>query len=139
MADQATMTLPMDLIKPAIEAKVNAAVMEAMGERGMSVLIEKLVAEIMTRKVDDNGKVNSSSYCNTVPWLSWAVRSTVEETIKETIVKHIADHQDAIKSAIEAEMRKSKSPLVQSLVSAMASGLAATCSQYRVNVEFKNG
>jgi len=115
---------------------VNSAVMEAMGERGMSVLIERLVSEIMTRKVDSEGKVSGYSSNNTTPWLSWAVRSTVEGTIKETIVKHIAGHQDAIKAAIEAEMRKSKSQLVQSLVVSMAKGLADTVSSYRVHVEF---
>jgi hypothetical protein len=138
MADQqATMSLPMDLIKPAIEAKVNAAVMEAMGDRGMSLLIEKLVGEIMTRKVDDKGQVNTYSSYNTTPWLSWAVRSTVETTIRETIVKHISEHQEAIKDAIEAEMKKSKSPLVQSLVTSLAAGLAKTVSNYSVHVEFK--
>lgn len=131
----ATMQLPMDLIKPAIEAKVNAAVIEALGK--MDHLIIRVVEQIMTAKVDSEGKHNSYDSCNKTPWLTWAVEDATRSAIKKAIQDHVSVNQEAIKAAIEAEMRKSKSPLVQSFVAAMAKGMAETMSnEYRINVSF---
>jgi len=130
------MTIPLDLIKPAIEAKVNAAVIEALGASDR--LIIKLVEEIMTRKVDSNGCATGYN-CNT-PWLTWATRKCVEEAIVKAIDAHLADNKPKIANAIEAQMKKSESPLVKSIVAAMAEGIAkVSTNNYRINVTFSGG
>jgi hypothetical protein len=134
--EQATMSLPLDLIKPAIEAKVNAAVIEALGAHDQ--LVMKLVEKIMNQKVSDNGSVSTYNGENTTPWLTWAVMDITKNAIKATINEQLAKNADGIKAAIEAEMRKSKSPLVQTLVSSMAKGIAeAASSKYHITVSFK--
>lgn len=134
-ANQATMTLPMDLIKPAIEAKVNAAVIEALN--GTGALIERVVHQIMTQMVDSDGKVNSYSSNNKATWLTWAVQKAVEDAVKKAIADHIAEKSEAIKESIEAELRKSKSPLVQALINGMAEGMAKVATQrYNIAVTF---
>jgi hypothetical protein len=133
--ETATMQLPMDLIKPAIEAKVNAAVIEALGS--MDHLIIRVVEQIMTQKVNHEGKHESYDSYNKVPWLTWAVEDATKTAIKKAIQEHISTNSDKIKAAIDTEMRKSKSPLVQSLVTAMAEGIAkATAEEYRIKVIF---
>lgn len=135
MADSATLALPMDLIRPAIEAKVNEAVISALG--GSKRLIEELVVQIMNRKVDENGKLSDYSSYNKHPWLSVVVRKIVEEAIQKSVTEYVATKTDEIRAAIDAEMRKSKSPLVQSLITSMADGMAKAVSErYRVSVAF---
>jgi CO dehydrogenase/acetyl-CoA synthase beta subunit len=135
--ETATMQLPMDLIKPAIEAKVNAAVIEALGKTDH--LIMRVVEQIMNQKVDNEGKHQSYDGYNKVSWLTWAVEDATKTAIKAAIQAHIATNTDKIKAAIDAEMRKSKSPLVQTLISSMAEGMAkAIEGNYRVNVEFSH-
>lgn len=133
--NQATMTLPMDLIKPAIEAKINAAVIEALN--GTDRLIERVVCEIMNRRVDSEGKHNSYDSYNKEPWLVWAVQNAVDEAVKKAIADHIAEKTETIKAAMEAEMRKSKSPLVQALINGMAEGMAKVATdRYHIGVTF---
>lgn len=136
MADQqATMSLPLDLIKPAIEAKINAAVIEALGQQDQLIL--KVVEQIMNQKVNNNGQKSNYSNDNTIPWLTWAVKDITEKAIIQAINDHIGKNSDKIKAAIEAEMRRSKSPLVQSMIVAMADGLAsAAASKYGIKVTF---
>jgi hypothetical protein len=136
MAEQATMSLPLDLIRPAIEAKINAAVIEALGAQDK--LIMKIVEQIMTQKVDEKGQVNNYSNYNTTPWLTWAAMDITRDAIKKAINEHIGANAEKIKAAIDAEMRKSKSPLVQSMITAMADGIAkAASSSYSIMVNFK--
>lgn len=140
MADQqhATMSLPMDLIRPALEAKINGAVLEALGQTDK--LIMAVVERIMSQKVSKDGKVENYEGYNVMPWLTWAVEDITKKAIQEAIKAHIAMNAEKIKAAIDAEMRKSKSPLVQSLITAMAEGLAKSVSNhYSVSVQFKQG
>ncbi len=133
---QATMSLPMDLIRPAIEAKINQAVIEALGST--DALIAKIAARIMNQKVNHQGNVSQYQSDNTTPWLTWAVNDITQKAIRDAITAHIGRNAEKIKAAIEAEMRKSKSPLVQRLVTSMAEGLAsAAANSYRINVAFE--
>jgi hypothetical protein len=132
---QATMSLPLDLIKPAIEAKINAAVIEALGAQEQLIL--KVVEQIMARQVGSDGKPPSYISGKTMPWLTWAVRDITEKAIVQAINDNIGKNAEKIKAAIDAEMRKSKSPLVQSMIVAMADGMAtAAASRYGIKVIF---
>jgi hypothetical protein len=129
----ATMQLPMDLIAPAIQAHVNAAVVDAL--KGSDALIIKLVSEICGQKVNGEGKPNG--YNANTPWLTWAVQSIVRDAVKESIKAHLGDNSARIKKAIEAEMKKSNSKLVQSLITGMAEGMAnKLADRYSCKIEF---
>ena len=131
--EQATMSLPMDLVKPAIDAQVNAAVLKALGS--VDGLIEKFVEKVAGQLVDSEGK--SSSYRDSKPWFTWAVEEMVKDALKKAMVEHLAKDKDKLTAAIEAEMRRSKSPLVRALIDGMAKGFAeklASC--YHVSISF---
>jgi hypothetical protein len=129
----AVMHLPMDLIAPAIQAHVNAAVVEAL--KGSDSLISKLVTEIMGQKVDSEGK--ASNYNANTPWLTWAVQQIVRETVKMSIREHLAKNEPVIKKSIDAEMKKSNSKIVRSLVDGMATAMAEKfADSYRMNINF---
>ncbi len=133
--EQATMSLPMDLIKPAIEAKISATIMEALGSQ--DAVISMIVEQIMRHKVNEKGEVSSYSSENKIPWLTWAVQDATRTAIKDAIKANIGVNQDKIAAAISAEMGRSKSPLVRSMVAAMADGLVKACAEnYRVSVNF---
>jgi hypothetical protein len=130
--NQATMQLPMDLIAPAIQAHVNAAVIEAL--KGSDMLII-LVTEIMGHLVDSDGKANS--YGAKTPWLTWAVHNIVREAVKGSIKEHLAKKEDVIRKQIDAEFRKSNSKIVRSLVENMGAAMADKfADSYRLNITF---
>lgn len=134
--EQAALSLPMELIKPAIDVHVKAAIAQALGKS--DEIITKMVNSLMQQQVDSEGKPSSSSYGERQTWLDWAVGNAVRTVVNETLIKSIAEQEAKIREAIEAEMRKSKSPLIQTLISSMASGIAKTLeSGYRIEVNFK--
>ena len=129
----ATMQLPMDLIAPAIQAHVNAAVVEAL--KGSDSLITQLVTEIMTKKVDSDGKTGGYR-CDT-PWITWAVQNIVRDAVKDSIKAHLSTQTERIRKAIDAEMKKSNSKLVQSLITGMAAGMTEKfADSYRCTINF---
>jgi hypothetical protein len=131
---QATMTLPLDLVKPAIDAQVEAAILKAMGSSDQ--LVAKIVESIMVMKVDSEGK--TGGYRCEIPWLTWAVNDIIKKAIQKAITEHLAKNAVQIENAITAEMKKNKSPLVQSLVSSMAVGMAKSLeNSYKININFE--
>lgn len=132
----ATMNLPMDLIAPAIEAHLNAAVVEAL--KGSDALIVKLVQEILQVKVNSEGKVSGSTHYDKTPWITWAVHDIVRAQVKESISIHLASYKEKIAKAIDAEMKRSNSRLVRSFVECSTEGLAKALSDnYRMKVTFE--
>jgi len=133
----ATMQLPMDLIKPAIEAHVNAAVIEAL--KGHEILFEKLVQEICSRKVSDKGTVSEYAIYNTTPWITWAVRAIVEKAVRDGVIAYVSEKKDVIQNAVEAEMKKSGSKLVRAAASTMLDELTGMFTKdYGLHITFKD-
>lgn len=130
---QATMSLPMDLIAPAIQAHVNTAIVEAL--RGHEGLVTATVARIMNEKVDEKG--NPTTYGGQ-PWMSWAVQNLVRDAVKLALTEHLAKDKARIEKAIASEFKKSNSPIVQALIGALTRGMTdMVSSSYRLTVEIK--
>jgi hypothetical protein len=129
------MNLPIDLIAPAINAHVEAAVVQALN--GHEALIKELVSKICGQLVNAEGK-SDGWHCNT-PWLTWAVQNIIKDAVKKSIEAHLSTNTERIQKAIDAEMKKSNSKLVQSLVDGMSSALARNFGDtYHMKILFEN-
>jgi enolase len=99
----------------------------------------KVVNQILTMRVDYEGKKSTYDRDSDKTYLAWAVQDSVQKAVKEAIQTHIGMHAERIKIAIDAEMRKNKSPLVQNLINSMAEGIAkAAGNRYGITVVFKD-
>jgi hypothetical protein len=136
VTEVATFNLPLDLIKPAVDAQVHSAVVSALGSSDK--LIGKLVESVLSQKVNSQGVSGNGYGCDT-PWLSWAVQQIIREAIQSAAKEVLAKDKQLIEDSITAEMRRSKSPMVRALVTAMVEGFADKfASAYRMEITFKN-
>lgn len=129
--DSSTIQIPNDVIKPIIEAKVAAAVVEALG--GYKPMVELAVAQVLNQKVGDDGK--PSTYSNAVPFFKWAMDDCIRRATRAAIEDYFKVHEDLIKQAVTSELSKKNSPLVKQLVAALTGTvLNANELRYRMNV-----
>lgn len=134
MTDQATFTLPTDLIKPAVEAHIKKAIVEALD--GGSSLVDAFIRDILYQKVDSEGK--AQGYRCETPWIDFQVRKALRDAVAKGIQEAMETRATEIKKHIEAQFRKPNSQLLKTIVEGMATGLADMSTNYRMNVEFSH-
>jgi len=129
--ENSTIQIPNDIIQPIIEAKVAAAVTEALG--GYDRLIETAVSQVLNQKVDERGQ--PSNYSHSVPWFKYVMRDCVQKAARTAIEDYFKDHAELIKKAIATELGKKNSPLVKQLISTLIGSVVNEDSlRYRMNV-----
>lgn len=129
--ENSTLQIPNDVIKPIIEAKVAAAVVEALG--GYKPMVEIAVAQVLNQKVGDDGK--PSNYSNAVPFFKWAMDDCIKRAARAAIEEYFRQHEDLIKQALASELSKKNSPLVKQMIAALTGTvLNANELRYRMNV-----
>lgn len=131
MDSRSTIEIPNDIIQPIVEAKVAAAVTEALG--GYDRLIELAVCQVLNQKVDERGV--PSTYSDAVPWFKYVMRECVQKSARAAIEEYFAAHGELVKKAIATELSKKNSPLVKQLVSVLIGSVVNEDSlRYRMNV-----
>ena len=125
--DQVEIRIGQDLIAPIIEAKIQAAIIEALGdERG---LIERVVAEAVTRKVPE-----AEYSSRKVPWIEH-VCQTVIRGAAETAIRQWAESQQQ-RIADEFLRQLQQKTTSRSVVKAMIEGMVdASKSQWKFSVQ----
>lgn len=129
--ESSTIQIPNDIIQPIVEAKVAAAVTEALG--GYDRLIEVAVGQVLNQKVGTDGQ--PSNYSNAVPWFKFVMQQCVQKSARTAIEEYFNSHGELIKKAITAELSKKNSPLVKQLVATLIGSVVnADSLRYRMNV-----
>lgn len=97
MGDQLEFKVSESLVRPIIEAKINAAVIEAMG--GAEKIVADMLKTYMSQKVDRDGKV--SNYSDTAPRLEWLLHKMIEDALKEALKGFLQKKQDMLQREFE--------------------------------------
>lgn len=134
MAEDPTFKIPRDVIQPIIEAKVSAALIEALGNQQW--LVQNCIAKVLDEKVNDNGGKAESYYADRSPtFLQWALRSCVQASIKRILNEEIEKHKDAITDSLRKELARKNSPMLKQLIDSMAGGIVdAAKNPYRMEI-----
>lgn len=132
-AEDPTFKIPRDVIQPIIEAKVAAALVEALGNQQW--LVQNCIAKVLDEKVNDNGG-KAESYCadRSPTFLQWALRSCIQVQVKKILEEQVAQHKDVIAKSLKAELGKKNSPLVKQLIEGMTTGFSRSL-QFRIEVK----
>jgi uncharacterized membrane protein YheB (UPF0754 family) len=135
MADDPTFKIPRDVIQPIIEAKVSAALIEALGNQDW--LVKNCIAKVLDEKVNDNGTKCDNYYRDNAPtFLQWALRSCVQASIKRILEEQIALHKEEITKALKSELERKNSPLVKQLIQGMTTAFTnSNTLKYHIDVK----
>lgn len=124
MDNNVSLTISKDIVNPIVEAKIKEAIIAAMG--GSQEIIEKVVQQILTQKVDAMGKVSSSSY-DKLSWLDFMVTKKIEEAVKVEIAELITQSASNIKDALIKNLQSKKGSNL--VAKALLDGLLSTFTQ----------
>jgi len=98
-----SLTISKEIVTPIVEAKLKGAILEALG--GKDELIEKLINDILTRKVASNGKRSSYSSENKYTWIDLSLTNQIKKAIEEEVKAQLIGSSKTIKEALVAQLR----------------------------------
>lgn len=131
MADQLEFKISEGLIKPILQAKINAAISEAMG--GHEKMITDMLNVYMNQLVDSEGK--TSSYSSSKPRLSWIVNKMVEEAMKDALKSYLQGKKEHLQSEFEKFFNSKKGS--SKVIEAMQEGFCKSLGDnWRTVVQF---
>ncbi len=121
------------LIRPIIEAKINAAIVEAMG--GHEKMIADMLTAYMSQRVDGEGK-EGRGYSGEKPRLNWLVDSMVKNALKAALTAYLQGKTDLLTKEFEKFFSSKKG--TSQIITAMQEGLCKSLTdQWRTTVTFK--
>jgi hypothetical protein len=91
MSDQIDIKVSQDLVKPIIEAKIKAAIIQALD--GEKKILEGILDAYMMQKVDERGKPGSG-YNSDKPRIDWLLTSCIEDALRDAIKEHLSQNQE---------------------------------------------
>jgi len=125
-----------DLIRPIIEAKVQAAIVEALS--GDSGLVGKTISNALTMKVDSNGKVSDYTCSNKYTYLDYLCKSIIIEAADKAVRRWVEMRKPELEEEFLRQIQTKKTSKM--LVRACVDGLAnATKNKWRFSVVFPDG
>lgn len=132
MAETASVNIPTDLIKPVIEAEVQAAIIRGLGHSDQ--LIRNMVTHILERKVDENGKDCHYSRENLLDVLA---KKAIKDAVKLMVDEWVKSQMPFIQKQLETELSKKKNGLAALMTQGLADALKSGW-RFQVNCQFKD-
>lgn len=105
--ENVSLTISKDIVNPIVQAKINEAIIAAMG--GHEMLIEKAIKTILYEKVNKDGNRSTYNSDNTYTWIDVVITKQIEEAVKESMKALLSDKKDQIKEAIMRQLSSKKS------------------------------
>jgi len=127
MAENVSISMPDELVRPIIEAKVAAAVAAAIGNS--DEIIQSMVSAAMNSKVSSDGKVSDYSHYNTFTFLDILCKQAIQDYARAALKKWLEDSKPKIEAAIKKHLDKKTNELAAHTVQAMI-------DRTSLNVEF---
>ena len=125
------------LVKPIIEAKIQAAIIGELG-RDPQILVEAIVKQALSVKTNEKGNISRSSYENRYTFLEAMVQSTIREEARKAVEELMAENRDKIRAEIKKRLQSERG--ASRIASAVVNGIAESMkSKYNstIRVEFK--
>ena len=125
------------LVKPIIEAKIQAAILGEMG-RDPTMFIEAVVKDALSVKTDEKGVVSRHSYDNRYTFLEAMVRKTIRDEATKAVEELMSAQRDKIRAEIKKRLMSERgaSKIASAVVNGLAEGVKAKYSS-TIRVEFR--
>lgn len=101
-----SLTISKEIVTPIVQAKIQEAILAAMG--GKDVLIEKVVHNIFTQKVNEKGSISGYSSENKYTWIDVVITNQIQEAVKDQMKLVLAECGDKIKKEIMKQLSSKK-------------------------------
>lgn len=130
MGDQIDIKISEDLVKPIIEAKIKASLIQAL--EGEGKILEGILDAYMKQKVDSEGKIGRG-YSGDKPRIDWLLESCISKALESAIKEHLSKNQAKFTQEFLKYFQSKRGS--NKIVKAMQSGLIeAMSSSWRFSV-----
>ncbi len=128
MAENVSITMPDELVRPIIEAKVAAAICAAMGDS--DAIITQMVSLALSQKVGHDGNKAQYSSDNKYTFIEAMCNKTIQDYARTALVKWLGESRGKIEAAIKKHFDRKSNELAASIVGALI-------ERTNLNVEFE--
>ncbi len=129
------MQVPKDLIEPIIQAHVQKAVLDAIGNK--TEILERAIGQVLNAKVDREGRYSTYNSNNDVTWLQYIVQDCIKKAAVSAIQEAMEKHQTVFRESIIRQLRDKKSKLADQLIEAMCGAFNHEQLKYRLSISYK--
>lgn len=136
----ATIDIPEKVLQPIINQHIADAIAQAFGDK--FGIVDKLVKQVLSSKVDDRGQPVASCYQDDKRYkttLEHMAHEAIKAAALDAMKEGLAQHREAVKEAVVRELTRSGSKAVKALAESMVSGLTSTLngSHYRIKISYE--
>jgi len=137
MENTVSLQISKDLVNPIVETKVKEAILAAMG--GQEKIIEKVVNEVLSRRVDENGKHTNNTYSDKFSWLDVVVTKQIREAVETQVKDVVAESSIQIREAVikQLQSKKGSSMVAAALVDCLSKTFASSWTS-KFDVKFES-
>ncbi len=130
MNDNVEIKVSEQLIMPVIQARINAAIVDAIGDK--EALIAKMVELAMQQKVDYEGNKGKYSSDNKYDMVEMLTKKAIRDAVQEALVEWVAQNKQIVKDQLIKQLNKKPSMLVKAVFQGMVKSFSDT---YRLTVD----
>ncbi|WP_298578741.1 hypothetical protein [uncultured Olegusella sp.] len=125
------------IIKSAVVETTKAAILASMSDNGLA---EQLVHEVLSIKVDKDGKIATSSWGREsgMTYLEYIVKKAIQDEAKSALKEALEENRSALKEAIKRELKKdsTRNEMLNNFMSEMMKAISYGYHT-TVNVQFE--
>ena len=129
-----SLTISQEIVKPIVEAKIKEALIKSFGEN-KSELLNKIIDDFLTQRVDKDGKISSYSSDNEYHYIDILLRNMINEALKDAVASWVSENKDMIKNAVYEKLNTKA--VTRKMAGDIISGLIkATKNEWRFSTSF---
>lgn len=134
MSDQIDIKVSEDLVRPIIEAKINAAICAGLVDQ--EKLLQGVASRILNMKVNSDGKRDPYNYSDSLTLIQYLAENAIKEAAQAAIKEWAESKKEEIKKSLieQLKLKKNTSRMVEILMDGI---MEVTTSKYRFKLEFE--
>jgi hypothetical protein len=122
MAGDVSINVSQELIKPIIDAKIQAAIVAELQKD--QNLIPKMIQAALNLKVDSEGRRRNDSYYDKYPYIEVLCNQAIQEAARHAMKDYLAENKEALKEAVKKQLEKQKDTLAAAFVDGLIKNTA---------------
>jgi len=120
-----------EVVKPIIEAKIQAAIVDQLCQE--KKLVQAVVEQVLYGKVDSDGK--PSRYGDGMSYIQWVVERAVRQATMRAVDEVIVLQQEEFKKAVSLALTRKRGAIAENFISSLLTN-AGHAWKTKVDVQF---
>ncbi len=130
------LSISTEVVKPIIEAKIQAAIVAALGDN--KSMVESVVGMVLQMKVDKDCKRSTYDYENKYSFIEALCMKEIAEATRTAIKEYFQNHSELVKNAMKKYLSRNTDTIAESFIKQLirTSG-DSTYNHYTVEIKPK--